>query len=83
MCCVVTAGSDFPTAVRQQIEGWGVTVHYDEKPDRLSTRGLLEYENDAFGSELSISSLFELRTRTDIDSQKRRFDIPCHHYSLI
>ncbi|KAJ0303142.1 hypothetical protein COL5a_005844 [Colletotrichum fioriniae] len=51
VCCVVTAGSDFPTAVRQQIEGWGVTVHYDEKPDRLSTRGLLEYENDAFGKK--------------------------------
>ncbi|KAK1704944.1 PfkB family carbohydrate kinase [Colletotrichum lupini] len=51
VCCVITAGSDFPTAVRQQIAGWGVTVHYDETPDRLSTRGLLEYENDAFGKK--------------------------------
>ncbi|KXH62940.1 PfkB family carbohydrate kinase [Colletotrichum nymphaeae SA-01] len=49
--CVITAGSDFPTAVRQQIEGWGVTVQYDETPDRLSTRGLLEYENGAFGKK--------------------------------
>ncbi|KAK1634078.1 PfkB family carbohydrate kinase [Colletotrichum phormii] len=49
--CVITAGSDFPTTVRRQIEEWGVTVHYDEMPDRLSTRGLLEYENDAFGKK--------------------------------
>ncbi|OHE97516.1 PfkB family carbohydrate kinase [Colletotrichum orchidophilum] len=51
VCCLITAGSDFPTAVRRQIEGWGVTTHYDEMPDRLSTRGLLEYENDAFGKK--------------------------------
>ncbi|UQC85843.1 PfkB family carbohydrate kinase [Colletotrichum lupini] len=43
---------DFEPHLLQQIAGWGVTVHYDETPDRLSTRGLLEYENDAFGTRL-------------------------------
>ncbi|KXH63345.1 PfkB family carbohydrate kinase [Colletotrichum salicis] len=57
VCCVITAGSDFPTAVREQIEGWGVAVHYDEMPNRLSTRGLLEYENDAFRTRLPQSLL--------------------------
>ncbi|KAK2062031.1 PfkB family carbohydrate kinase [Colletotrichum caudatum] len=49
VCCLVTAGADFPSSVRRQIEEWGVSVHLEEMPGARSTRGLLEYENDAFG----------------------------------
>ncbi|KAK1955824.1 PfkB family carbohydrate kinase [Colletotrichum sublineola] len=49
VCCLVSAGSDFPFSVREQIEEWGVSVHLEEVPGARSTRGLLEYENDAFG----------------------------------
>ncbi|KAK2012194.1 PfkB family carbohydrate kinase [Colletotrichum eremochloae] len=49
VCCLVSAGSDFPFSVREQIEEWGVSVHLEEVPGTRSTRGLLEYENDAFG----------------------------------
>ncbi|KAK2029081.1 PfkB family carbohydrate kinase [Colletotrichum zoysiae] len=49
VCCLITAGSDFPCSVRRQIEEWGVSVHLEEVPGARSTRGLLEYENDAFG----------------------------------
>ncbi|GJC98869.1 pfkB family carbohydrate kinase [Colletotrichum higginsianum] len=50
VCCLIVAGSDFPALVRKQIEEWGVSVHLEERPGECSTRGLLEYENDAFGS---------------------------------
>ncbi|KAK1980340.1 PfkB family carbohydrate kinase, partial [Colletotrichum cereale] len=51
VCCLVTAGSDFPPSVRREIEEWGVSVHLQEVPGARPTRGLLEYENDAFGKK--------------------------------
>ncbi|TQN72203.1 hypothetical protein CSHISOI_03288 [Colletotrichum shisoi] len=51
ICCLIVAGSDFPMSVRGQIEEWGVSVHLEERRRECSTRGLLEYENDAFGKK--------------------------------
>ncbi|KAK1589865.1 PfkB family carbohydrate kinase [Colletotrichum navitas] len=51
VCCLITAGSDFPFSVREKIEEWGVSVHLEQVPGARSTRGLLEYENDAFGKK--------------------------------
>lgn len=50
VCCLVVAGDDFPASVVEQIEGWGVTVLVQTVEGRMSTRGLLAYEDDVFGS---------------------------------
>ncbi|KAF0325323.1 pfkB family carbohydrate kinase [Colletotrichum asianum] len=49
VCCLVVAGDDFPASVVEQIEDWGVTVLVQKVEGRLSTRGLLVYEDDVFG----------------------------------
>lgn len=47
--CVIIAGDDFPTATLAQFESWGVDLVVSKVPGRLSTRGLLVYEDMAFG----------------------------------
>jgi sugar/nucleoside kinase (ribokinase family) len=45
----VLAGSDFPTAIQKQLETWNTTFHVKHCPERPSTRGLLEYQDNTFG----------------------------------
>ncbi|KAH4130476.1 hypothetical protein HBH47_023550 [Parastagonospora nodorum] len=47
--CLVLAGSDFPAPVRKQLEEWDMNLVIKQSSDRLSTRGLLEYQDDTFG----------------------------------
>ncbi|KAI4619986.1 hypothetical protein J4E80_004511 [Alternaria sp. BMP 0032] len=47
--CLALVGYDFPRAVREQLLAWQTTLHLKVSQDRLSTRGLLEYEDDTFG----------------------------------
>ncbi|KAH9872702.1 hypothetical protein J1614_005096 [Plenodomus biglobosus] len=49
--CLVLAGKDFPEAVRQQLLACNMNLVLKTSEDRLSTRGLLEYADDAFGSK--------------------------------
>ncbi|KAF3803152.1 hypothetical protein GCG54_00011821 [Colletotrichum gloeosporioides] len=51
VCCLVVAGDDFPASVVEQIEAWGVTARVQKVEGRLSTRGLLVYEDDVFGKK--------------------------------
>lgn len=50
VCCLVVAGDDFPASVVEQIKAWGVAVLVQRVDGRKSTRGLLAYEDDVFGS---------------------------------
>jgi hypothetical protein len=47
--CLVIAGYDFPEAIKQQLLAWQTTLHLNMLQDRLSTRGLPEYQDDTFG----------------------------------
>lgn len=51
--CIVLAGKDFPDAVTNELESWKLSPLMVACPDRLSTRGLLEYED--FGRESTFS----------------------------
>ena len=58
---MVLAGSDFPDDVLRMIEGWGMTMLVEKKANRASTRGLLQYEDDEFGSKSRQPSLVDAR----------------------
>ncbi|KAI1142861.1 Ribokinase-like protein [Hypoxylon sp. FL0543] len=47
--CVVLAGCDFPENLLRRLQSWGITLAVHEMSGKPSTRGLLEYEDDAFG----------------------------------
>ncbi|KAI1409695.1 Ribokinase-like protein [Hypoxylon sp. FL1857] len=47
--CVVLAGRDFPEGLLRQLQRWGITLVAHRIPEKPCTRGLLEYEDDAFG----------------------------------
>ncbi|OCL13399.1 pfkB family kinase [Glonium stellatum] len=47
--CLVLAGKDFPTATEAELRGWGMTLLLRRDSTKLSTRGLLEYEDTTFG----------------------------------
>ncbi|OTA69256.1 hypothetical protein K449DRAFT_460802, partial [Hypoxylon sp. EC38] len=47
--CVVLAGYDFPAELLRQLQRWRVTLVVHKIPGKPSTRGLLKYEDDAFG----------------------------------
>ncbi|KAF2096536.1 pfkB family kinase [Rhizodiscina lignyota] len=47
--CLVLAGNDFPQHVEEELRNWDMTIVIRKDPDKLSTRGLLQYEDDAFG----------------------------------
>lgn len=49
--CLVLAGRDFPPIVEDEVRSWGTAQVIKKNKDRLSTRGLLEYEDDTFGRE--------------------------------
>ncbi|KAK5940772.1 hypothetical protein PMZ80_007189 [Knufia obscura] len=47
----VHAGTDFPRAIESQLNSWGINLRLRKSADRLSTRGLLVYEDDTFGAK--------------------------------
>ena len=47
--CIVLAGEDFPDAIKDELERWKLSLILIACPNKLSTRGLLEYEE--FGRE--------------------------------
>jgi len=49
--CLVLAGKDFPEAVENVLHGWKTTLILKRDLNKLSTRGLLEYEDTTFGRE--------------------------------
>jgi hypothetical protein len=51
--CLIIAGDDFPKAVEAELGNLGVTLVVRKRENVLSTRGLLEYEDDTFGREYS------------------------------
>jgi hypothetical protein len=55
--CIILAGKDFPDAIKNELESWKLSLLMVACPDRLSTRGLLEYEDDAFGRECTFPPL--------------------------
>jgi hypothetical protein len=50
--CLVLAGGDFPDAVHEQLNSWDVTLFVKTYSNKLSSRGLLEYEDDTLGRTL-------------------------------
>ncbi|PSN66738.1 Ribokinase-like protein [Corynespora cassiicola Philippines] len=47
--CLVLAGYDFPQTIRERLQDWGLKLVIKTVPERPSSRGLLEYEDDTFG----------------------------------
>lgn len=45
------AGHDFPQSIRAQFKSWGIDLVIVEATGRQSTRGLLIYEDNVFGSK--------------------------------
>ncbi|KAH8646354.1 Ribokinase-like protein [Xylariales sp. PMI_506] len=45
---LIRAGHDFPAEIIELIRSWGVTLEMKIDSNNLSTRGLLEYHDDAF-----------------------------------
>ncbi|KAI1848612.1 hypothetical protein JX265_011534 [Neoarthrinium moseri] len=45
----IMAGHDFPHEIVELIRGWGITITMSVDDARKSTRGLLEYHDNAFG----------------------------------
>jgi len=62
--CLVLAGKDFPEAVENKLHEWKMTLELKRNPNKLSTRGLLEYEDTTFGREGApiSASVQELKT---------------------
>ncbi|KAK0666939.1 Ribokinase-like protein [Cercophora samala] len=46
--CLALAGSDFPVSVVDTLKSWGITLCLQQADDRLSTRGLLQYQGTNF-----------------------------------
>ncbi|KAK4175528.1 Ribokinase-like protein [Triangularia setosa] len=46
--CLVLAGRDFPASVVNTLKGWDITLRLQQADDRLSTRGLLQYQGINF-----------------------------------
>ncbi|ROV98006.1 hypothetical protein VMCG_06954 [Cytospora schulzeri] len=46
---VLLAGYDFPEAILHLLQKWETRLHIHQMPNHPSTRGLLIYEDDAFG----------------------------------
>lgn len=46
--CIIMAGHDFPTSVDDLLQSWKLNLLLIREADKQCTRGLLEYENDAF-----------------------------------
>ncbi|KAH9905680.1 Ribokinase-like protein [Xylariomycetidae sp. FL2044] len=47
--CFILAGHDFPAEVVERFRDWGLTMEMSVDERRESTRGLLEYHDEAFG----------------------------------
>jgi hypothetical protein len=47
----ILAGHDFPKTISELIRSWNITLELDVDQTRKSTRGLLEYHDEAFGRE--------------------------------
>jgi hypothetical protein len=52
--CLVMAGNDFPGAVLQKLEGWNLDLAVHRDNERPSSRGLLTYLDEDFGSKAQI-----------------------------
>jgi len=52
ICWEVHAGNDFLEAIESQVKSWGINWRLRKISERLSTRGLLVYEDDTFGRKL-------------------------------
>lgn len=46
--CIIMAGHDFPASVGDLLQSWQINLLLVREADKQCTRGLLEYENDAF-----------------------------------
>lgn len=55
--CIIMAGGDFPETTLRQYESWGVTLAVKTDRTRPSTRGLLEYQDEVFGSKSRAGSM--------------------------
>lgn len=53
--CLIMAGDDFPESTLAKFRSWGMELVVSRRPGRQSTRGLLIYEDDAFGGKSSPS----------------------------
>ncbi|KAJ5272305.1 hypothetical protein N7478_007430 [Penicillium angulare] len=50
----IHTGNDFPESIEELLQSWDITLHIDEKLERLSARGLLEYKDTTFGRKDSL-----------------------------
>ena len=56
--CLVVAGKDFSEAVEHVLREWKITLILKKDANKLSTRGLLEYEDTTFGRKESFLSCY-------------------------
>ncbi|KAF1955365.1 Ribokinase-like protein [Byssothecium circinans] len=47
--CLIIAGNDFPSAIKERLERWGITLEAKVREGRNSTRGKLVYTDNTFG----------------------------------
>ncbi|KAI1746681.1 Ribokinase-like protein [Xylaria castorea] len=47
--CIIIAGNDLPESTVRLLESWGMALLLVRNADKPCTRGLLQYEDDAFG----------------------------------
>lgn len=52
--CLVLAGNDFPDTIRKRLKDWNMKLVLNVNSDKLSTRGLLEYEDSTFGRKCRV-----------------------------
>lgn len=52
----IIAGQDFPEEVAELIRSWGVTSEIDVHKSKTSTRGRLEYHDEAFARKSHIAA---------------------------
>lgn len=79
--CIVVAGHDLPESAVRLLESWGMTLLLVRDAEKSCTRGLLQYEDDAFSRRYTpmIMDVAELRSRlTQVISISRKHVFVCH-----
>lgn len=78
--CIITAGYDFAESAIRLLESWGMTLLLVRDPEKPCTRGLLQYEDDAFsrGCILIVTDVAELSLRLTLAYISRKHVLVCH-----
>lgn len=78
--CIVAAGYDLPDSTVRLLESWGLTLLLVRDAEKPCTRGLLQYEDDAFSRAytLIVTDVVELSLRLTLAYIPRKHILLCH-----